>query len=90
MSKQHEQYHLPERVFEEYNKETTIQDALGSRRQREKFEASSFRSTNYKQGVSGWKITPSKIEIAYGATGTFLSQDAKTVTVEDGIITSII
>lgn len=62
MTKEATQYKIPAPVFDDYNAESPIQDALGSRRTRQRQEASSIRSTNYKKGESGWKIGPLAIE----------------------------
>lgn len=63
------QYKLEPVVFDGYNKESGIQDALGSKRAGQRQEASSLKSTNYKAGESGWKITPSYIlNTLYGTT----------------------
>lgn len=61
--KQHDQYKLPEQAFDAFDKEASTKDALGSRRIKARQEAADIRSTNWNPGVSGWRLTPSGIEI---------------------------
>lgn len=58
------QYQVAPPVFDAYDREGAIKDALGSRRVLQRFESASIKSTNYKKGISGWKITPEAIEAA--------------------------
>lgn len=58
----YKQYKLPQQAFDAFNKDTPIQDALGSKRTKQRQEASDIRSTNWKPGVSGWRLTPNGIE----------------------------
>lgn len=57
------EYKLPQQAFDAYNKDVPVQDALGSRRIKARQEAADIRSVNWKPGVSGWRLTPTGIEI---------------------------
>lgn len=63
---QHAQYKLPEQVFDAFNKDLPIQEALGSNRTQAKREAADIRSVNWVPNVSGWRLTPRGLEL--GAT----------------------
>jgi hypothetical protein len=62
--KPHNQFQLPPQVFDAYNKETPIQQALGSNRVQGKIEQADLRSVNYVPGVSGYRFTPTGVEVA--------------------------
>jgi hypothetical protein len=68
--KKHEQYNMPPQAFDAFNKDLPVQEALGSKRQKTKQEAGDIRSTNWKPGVSGWRLTPSGLELG-DSSGTF-------------------
>lgn len=57
------QYVLVETEFDAYDKEESIKQALGSDRTRRIFEVSELRSTNFVEGVSGWRLTPLGLEL---------------------------
>ena len=60
--KQFNQFKTQPQVFDAYNKDLPIQTALGSKRGKERLEASDLRSTNWEPGVAGWRLTPTGIE----------------------------
>lgn len=68
--KPHEQYQLAPVVFDGFSKDTQMKDALGSRRTKSRQEAADLRSTNWVPGVSGWRLTPSGLELGT-ASGVF-------------------
>jgi hypothetical protein len=82
-SKPHTQYTMQPRVFDGYNKDLPIQVALGSKRGKEKQEASYIQSTNWVAGVSGWRLTPTGIEFGSGSgvfpPGTILFADIQDI-----------
>lgn len=61
--KPHKQYSVPPQVFDSFDQSASVKDALGSRRIKSRQEAADIRSTNWNPGVSGWRLTPSGIEI---------------------------
>src|SRR6266446_10775633 len=68
--KSHEQFELPPQPFDAYNKDLTIQQALGSARGTDKREAADIRSINWVPGVSGWRLTPLGLELG-NTSGVF-------------------
>lgn len=59
----HRQYQVLSHEFDAYNKETPIQQALGSERQSSKREQADIRSVNWVPGASGWRLTPRGLEL---------------------------
>ncbi len=70
-NKPHKQYQVDPVIFDAYNKDTPIQQALGSERQSAKREQADIRSVNWVPGVSGWRLTPRGLEL--GGTFDFTS-----------------
>lgn len=68
---QHKEYNVEPTSFDGYNKDSPIQDALGSRRVKQRQEATDIRSVNWKPGVSGWRLTKSGLELGSVSTGLF-------------------
>lgn len=64
------QYSVPEQVFDAFNKEIPIQEALGTKRAKSILEASEIRSVNWVEGVSGWRLTPRGLELG-NSSGVF-------------------
>lgn len=60
---QFKQFNIPIRLFDAYNKEIPIQKALGSNREFAIWEVAEIRSSNYVQGVSGWRLTVFGLEL---------------------------
>lgn len=69
--KPHTQYQTTPQPFDAYNKETPIQEALGSSRTMKTFEVAEIHSTNWVPGVSGWRLTPTGIEFGAVPSGLF-------------------
>lgn len=61
--KLHTQYQTPPQVFDAYNKQLPVQEALGTNRIQGKREAADIRSVNWIPGVSGWRLTPRGLEL---------------------------
>lgn len=66
----HRQYQVQPQVFDAYDKETPIQQALGSERTQSKREQADIRSVNWVEGVSGWRLTPRGLELG-NTSGVF-------------------
>jgi len=60
----------PLEEFNAYNKELSIQEALGSSRTKKIYEVAEIRSSNFIQGVSGWRLTRDGLELG-ASSGTF-------------------
>lgn len=66
----HTQFTLPPQVFDAFNKELPVQEALGSTRTQGKREAADIRSINWVPDVSGWRLTPQGLELG-ASSGVF-------------------
>lgn len=66
----HAQYRIQPIPFDGYNKDLPIQQALGARRGKEVQQSFSIQSTNWKKGVSGWRLGPRGIEFG-ASSGVF-------------------
>lgn len=69
-SKAHKQYEVPVPVFDAYQKEAPIKQALGSDRTKSIKEVAVIQSTNWIPGVSGWRLTTKGLEFG-STTGAF-------------------
>lgn len=71
MKNKHTPYLIPKRTFDGYDKQNDIKVALGSERTARKQEAADIRSVNWVPGVSGWRLTPTGLELGNVASGLF-------------------
>lgn len=56
MSDEFKQYLVPEPEFDGYNEDVAVQQALGSDRQSSIMEAGDYKSANFVEGSSGWRL----------------------------------
>ena len=98
MNKEHKQYSIKPKGFDGYNKQIGIQEATGSKRAKDILEASELSSTNWKKGVSGWRLTPRGLELGLpvadgvyvvGNRITPITGDLGTITIQNGLIVAI-
>lgn len=71
MTKKPQSYFVKKREFDGYDKDNSRRIALGSERTARKQEASDLRSVNWVPNVSGWRLTPTGIELGSVNAGLF-------------------
>ena len=82
------QFLVPPQAFDAFNKELPIQEALGSVRGMSKREQADIRSVNWVPGVSGWRLTPTGLEL--GSTTGVLPAGSVTLAMMANVATSTV
>lgn len=67
---EHKQIEVVPPPFDAYDKDASRQEALGSGRTNSQKEVGNIQSVNFRQGVSGWRLTPLGLELG-NSSGVF-------------------